>query len=369
MAFKGLHNFTHSQPGTTGILLVNLGTPDEPTAAALRRYLAEFLWDPRVVEIPRPLWWLILNGIILRTRPAKSARNYASIWTDQGSPLLTLSLEQKAALEASFNDPETLVETKSLTKKAPLIEVGMRYGNPSISSALDKLCEKGARRILVLPLYPQYCGATTASTFDAIAKDFSTRRWLPEIRFINHYHDFSPYIEACCNAIEEHWRELGQSQKLVLSYHGVPRFYLDKGDPYFCECHKTSRLIAERLGLDNDRVITTFQSRFGKAEWLQPYTDKTLQQLPGQGVKSVDVFCPGFASDCLETLEEIAVENKGYFLSNGGEKFHYIAALNARPEHISALKQLLEINLQGWDSVIEDTTARSERAKAMGAAH
>jgi len=353
MGFKGLTSFSHQQEDKIGILLVNLGTPDAPTAKALRKYLGEFLWDPRVVEIPRPLWWLILHGIILRIRPAKSAKNYAEVWTDQGSPLLTHSLAQRDHLQqqlgASF-----------------VVEIGMRYGNPSIASAIDKLCERGARKVLALPLYPQYCGATTASTFDAIAKDFKGRRWLPEFRFISHYHDFTPYIQACCDAIRAHWNSHGKAEKLVLSYHGVPRFYLDKGDPYFCECQKTSRLIAENLGLNRDDYVTTFQSRFGKAEWLQPYTDKTLQNLPATGTRSVDVFCPGFSADCLETLEEIAVENKGYFLTAGGEHFHYIAALNTNEAHINALKTLITEHTQGWQLSSESTDKRAIRAQAFG---
>lgn len=355
MTFKGSSAFTHRQPDRTGILLVNLGTPDAPTPGALRKYLGQFLWDPRVVEIPRPLWWLILHGIILRTRPAKSAKNYRAIWTEQGSPLLVHSLQQRDKLR-DFLGPDVLVEA------------GMRYGNPSIHSALDALCEQGARRILVLPLYPQYCGATTASTFDALAADFRTRRWLPELRFITHYHDFDPYIDACCQAIREHWQSHGRAEKLVLSYHGVPKFYLDKGDPYFCECQKTSRLIAENLGLDENQVITTFQSRFGKAEWLQPYTDKTLQGLPSQGVKSVQVFCPGFAADCLETLEEIAVENRGYFLAAGGERFDYIPALNGNDAHIDALRQLIAQHLQGWSIDLNSDGGRALQANAVAKA-
>lgn len=354
MTFKDSSHFSHQQPDRIGVLLVNLGTPDAPTAKALRKYLAEFLWDPRVVEIPRPLWWLILHGIILRTRPAKSAKNYASIWTDQGSPLLRHSLQQQKRLQQLLGDNIQ-------------VALGMRYGNPSIASALEKLFAKGARKILVLPLYPQYSGATTGATFDALAKDFTHRRWLPDLRFISHYHDFEPYIDACCQAIENHWQHQRRGDKLVLSYHGVPRFYLDKGDPYFCECQKTSRLIAEKLGLDDSQYLTTFQSRFGKAEWLQPYTDKTLQHLAKEGIKSVDVFCPGFAADCLETLEEIAVENKGYFLNNGGERFHYIAALNASDNHILALKALVDQHLQGWQMSEQDINEREKRAKKLNA--
>jgi protoporphyrin/coproporphyrin ferrochelatase len=355
MAFKGLASFSHTQQDKIGVLLVNLGTPEAPTAAALRTYLREFLWDPRVVEIPRPLWWVILHGIILRIRPAKSAKNYASIWTEEGSPLLVHTFAQRTALEERFDE------------NTVMFEVGCRYGNPSIGSAVERLLEGGARKLLVLPLYPQYCSATTGSTFDALAREFNRRRWLPELRFVSNYHDYDPYIDACCDAIKRHWHRHGRAEKLVLSYHGIPRFCLDKGDPYFCQCQKTSRLIGERLGIESSGMLTTFQSRFGKAEWLQPYTDKTLQSLPGEGITSVDVFCPGFAADCLETLEEIAVENKDYFLNAGGQNFNYIPALNASVAHIDTLQSLISNHTHGWlDGNIADPL-RQKRARNFGA--
>ncbi len=354
MHYKSPDSFTHSQPDRTGVLLVNLGTPDAPTPAALRRYLAEFLWDPRVVEVPRPLWWLILHGVILRIRPRRSAAAYAGIWTERGSPLLEYSLQQRDRLRESLGEEAA-------------IELGMRYGNPSLSSALDRLCEQGVRNLLVLPLYPQYSGATTASTFDALAADFRGRRWLPELRFITHYHDFDPYIRACCEAIRQYWHQHGEPQRLLLSYHGVPRRYLDNGDPYFCECHKTSRLIAEQLGWPPEKVITCFQSRFGREEWLRPYTDETLKSLPSQDVRDVQVFCPGFSADCLETLEEIAVENRHYFLDAGGERYGYIPALNAEEAHIDALTTLVRNHLQGWPPSSAAGEERAERARALGA--
>ncbi len=339
MQYKGSENFRHNQPERIGVLVTNLGTPDAPTPSALRRYLAEFLSDPRVVELPRPLWWLILHGIILRIRPRRSAAAYASVWQPEGSPLLIHTAKQAEGIR------EVLKK-----KYGPDIVVGfaMRYGNPSIPRVLDEMQQQGVRKLVVLPLYPQYSASTSASTFDAIAKNFSKRRWLPDLRFISHYPDYPPYIEAMARHIESHWSNHGRNQKLVLSYHGVPLKYLTKGDPYHCECHKTSRLLAERLGLTKAEYMTTFQSRFGKEEWLKPYTDETLKALPGQDVKSIDVFCPGFSSDCLETIEEIDEENRGYFMAAGGEGFSYITALNATPGHIDALIQLIEENLQGW---------------------
>lgn len=339
MQFKGSENFRHNQPERLGVLVTNLGTPDAPNPSALRRYLGEFLWDPRVVEVPRPLWWLILHGVILRIRPGRSAKAYAGVWQPEGSPLMIHTANQasaiKDALKAKYGDNV-------------VVSFAMRYGNPSVASALDEMQRQGVRKLVVLPLYPQYSASTSASTFDAIAQDFATRRWLPDFRFVSHYHDFPPYIDAMATLIEKHWAEHGRQQKLMLSYHGVPKKYLTKGDPYHCECHKTSRLLAERLGLTKDEYMTTFQSRFGREEWLKPYTDETLKALPGQGVKSVDVFCPGFAADCLETVEEIDEENREYFMESGGEKFHYITALNATPGHIEALVTLIEQNIEGW---------------------
>lgn len=359
MSFKGEEEFRHNQPSRLGILVTNLGTPDAPTTSALRRYLGEFLWDPRVVEAPRPLWWLILHGIILRIRPARSAAAYRSVWQPEGSPLLVHTANQcegiRAALQKTYGD--NLV-----------VGFAMRYGNPSIASVLDQMQQQGVRKLLVLPLYPQYSASTSASTFDAIAADFTKRRWLPDFRFVSHYHDFPPYIEAMARHIEEHWREHGRRDRLILSYHGIPRKYLDRGDPYHCECHKTSRLLAERLGLSTGDYMTTFQSRFGREEWLRPYTDETMKALPSRGVESVDVFCPGFSADCLETIEEINEENREYFMEAGGKAFEYIPALNATQGHIDALVQLIEKNLEGWDLPTNDPAEldnRQQRAEAV----
>ena len=361
MRYTGETNFRHDQPERLGVLVTNLGTPDAPTPSALRRYLGEFLADPRVVEVPRLIWWFILHGVILRIRPRKSAAAYRKVWESDGSPLLTNTAAQcegiRTALQRKYG-------------KNIVVAFAMRYGNPGIPKVLDELKNQGVRKLLVLPLYPQYSASTSASTFDAIAKDFMTRRWIPDFRFVSHYPDFPPYIEAMAAHIEAHWQEHGRKELLVLSYHGVPLKYLIKGDPYHCECHKTSRLLAERLKLEKDQYMTTFQSRFGAEEWLKPYTDETLKSLPAKGVRSIDVFCPGFSSDCLETIEEINEENRGYFMEAGGGEFSYIPCLNATPGHINALVKLIEENLQGWSVPENDADAlaqRARRAQTIGA--
>ncbi|BFN14308.1 MULTISPECIES: ferrochelatase [Marinobacter] len=354
MPYNGIDNYRHNEPDRLGVLITNLGTPDAPTTPALRKYLAEFLWDPRVVEVPRPLWWLILHGVILRIRPRKSAEAYASVWEKEGSPLLIHTAKQAEGIREAM---------KRRFGTNVVVGFAMRYGNPSIPRVLEEMQQQGVRKLLVLPLYPQYSASTTASTFDAIAKDFTRRRWLPDFRFVSHYHDFPPYIEAMARHIESHWAEHGRKEKLILSYHGVPLKYLLKGDPYHCECHKTSRLLAERLGLGKDQYMTTFQSRFGREEWLQPYTDETLKALPEKGVKSIDVFCPGFSADCLETIEEINEENREYFMESGGEGFSYIPCLNATPGHIDALVTLVEENLQGWGIPENSPESLEQRAR------
>lgn len=352
MAYLGKQNFSHRQADKTGVLLTNLGTPDAPEAPALRRYLREFLSDPRVVEIPRLIWLIILHGIILRVRPKRSAEAYASVWSDAGSPLLVNTQAQCTALR------ERLQQRYGEQLE---VDFAMRYGKPSVSSVVDKMLNAGVRRLLVLPLYPQYSGSTTGSTFDAVAKDFTQRRWLPHLHFVAQYHDEPAYIEALASSIREHWRVHGRADLLVLSYHGVPRRYLDQGDPYHCQCHATTRLLAQALELPEGSFRTTFQSRFGKAEWLQPYTDMTMKALPKQGIKSVQVVCPGFSSDCLETLEEIAVENRDYFIEAGGERFEYIPALNDRIEHIDALEAIVDRQLASWPAPSQDNTQREQR--------
>ncbi len=356
MEFRGSPDFSHQQKDRVGVLITNLGTPDTPTTPALRTYLREFLSDPRVVEVPRLLWWLILNGVILRIRPRRSAAAYKTVWTDRGSPLLFYTEDQAQALHQ---------ELRRQHGDDVIVRFAMRYGRPSIAERLQQLFDEGARKLVVLPLYPQYCGATSGSTFDALARDFTKRRWLPELRFISHYHDYEPYIDACADSISRFWDEHGKPDKLILSYHGVPKKFLLKGDPYHCECHKTSRLIAARLGLDKSEYMTTFQSRFGREEWLTPYTDETLKALPAQGIKKVHVICPGFAADCLETIEEIGEENREYFMEAGGEHYAYIPALNAEPQHIQALAALVSRTIQDWLPLAHDEEQRARRAQQL----
>ena len=319
----------------TGILVTNLGSPDAPTPKALRVYLAEFLSDPRIVEIPRLIWLLILHGIILRVRPKKSAKAYKSIWTENGSPLIYISQQQADKIAEKLKAHNHNVE----------VELAMRYGNPSVEAGLEKLRDKGITRIIVLPLYPQYSSPTTGSTFDAIARVLKKWRWVPELHFINGYHTNPLYIESLANSIQEDLGKHGTPQKIVFSYHGMPRQFLDHGDPYHCLCHQTTRLVVEKLGLDKDLVMTTFQSRFGKAEWLKPYTDVTLESFPKEGIKDIAIISPAFSADCLETLEELEDENREIFEEAGGEKYRYIAALNDRNDHIDALYDVLKPNL------------------------
>jgi ferrochelatase len=359
MKYVGTQQFDHAGRPRVGVLVTNLGTPGAPDRRSLRPYLKQFLSDPRVVEVPRLLWWFILNGIILNVRPARSAAAYRTVWTDEGSPLLIHTRGQADALReklaAAYGD-------------AVRVEFAMRYGSPGIPEVLERLFDQGVTRLLVLPLYPQYSGPTTGSTFDALAADFSRRRWVPELRFVNSYHDHPDYIAALAASILSYRERHGAADRLIFSYHGEPRRYLDQGDPYFCHCHKTSRLVAEILGLADSDYLTTFQSRFGREEWLKPYTDETLKALPGQGVKSVQVICPGFSADCLETLEEIGVENRDYFLSAGGERYEYIPCLNAEPQHIDALGTIITEQIDRWlERAPEDPSLTQQRARALGA--
>ena len=338
-SFDSLPDYEHGQADSLGVLLVNLGTPDAPTPSAVRRYLRQFLSDPRVVELPRWQWWLILNGYILRVRPKRSAAAYRKIWTDQGSPLLTGSRELAAALQSSLSS--------RLSGNVPVV-LGMSYGRPSIDSALKQLYEQHVRRIVVLPLYPQYSGSTTGSVFDAVTQSLSRRRWVPELRFINHYHDAKGYVAAMASVIRDFRSHRGPGERLLMSFHGLPRSMLENGDPYHCQCRKSARLIAESLELDDDTWQVAFQSRVGREEWLRPYTDETLQQWGEQGLRTIDVVCPGFAVDCLETLEEIAMQNAELFTAAGGGELRYIPALNAGEEHVSFLARLVEKNVAGW---------------------
>jgi ferrochelatase len=347
MKYQGTPDYQHSTAPKIGVLLTNLGTPEAPTKQALRPYLKQFLSDPRVVEVPRVLWWLILNGIILNTRPKRSAEAYETVWTDRGSPLLYHLEDQVAAvsqqLHAEFG--EQIV-----------VRGAMRYGSPSIPDVLQSLFDEGVQRLVVLPLYPQYGGPTTASTFDEMATDFMARRWLPDLRFISSYHDHPEYIAALAGSIKDHWAHHPRADKLVFSYHGMPKRYLLEGDPYHCQCHKTTRLVAEELGLQTHEYMTTFQSRFGREEWLKPYTDETLKAFPEQGIESVQVICPGFSADCLETIEEIGEENREYFMEAGGKRYEYIPCLNADPAHIDMIVTLVKNELSGWQAQRYDAT-------------
>lgn len=343
MKYQGNSGFTHQQADKIGVLITNLGTPQAPTKQALKPYLRHFLSDPRVVEVPKIIWQMILNLVILNIRPARSAEAYKTVWTDRGSPLLFHTQDQQQKLAEALKSEFGAEAGENL-----VVEMAMRYGSPSISAVIDNMLAQGVRKLIVLPLYPHYSGSTIGSTFDAIAEDFTQRRWLPELRFINGYCDNPDYIAAIADSIRAYQAENGQPDKLIFSYHGVPKRYLTNGDPYHCQCYKTSRLVAEKLGLEPAQYLTTFQSRFGREEWLKPYTDHTLKALPGEGVKSVQMICPGFASDCLETIEEIGEENRDYFMEAGGENYQYIPCLNATDAHINVLKNMVMNNLQGW---------------------
>lgn len=363
--FTASDRIEHSTPTSTGVLLVQLGTPDAPEPAAVRRYLAEFLADPRVVEIPAWAWWPVLHGVILRTRPRASAAKYARIWTDAGSPLAVYTQRQAAMLRGFVGERGLDVE----------VAFAMRYGNPAIAQVLRELRDRNVKRLLVVPMYPQYAGSTTASVCDAIWRELSTWRDLPELRVVRAFHDFEPYLDALAQRIRTVWTHDGPPDKLVMSFHGVPRRTLERGDPYHCECLATGRLLAQRLGLGPERYAVTFQSRFGRAQWLQPYTAPTLEELGRSGVARVDVVCPGFVADCLETLEEIALEGRDAFLQAGGRDFRYIPCLNDAPEFIGALATLVERQCAGWPvaraGAQEQQQARRElelrRARAIAA--
>ncbi len=358
MEYRGQKDYDHQRPERTGVLLVNLGTPEAPEPASLRRYLGEFLADPRVVEVPRLLWRLILHTIILRVRPRRSASAYRKVWTPQGSPLLlnTAAIGKALAQRLTLGDGER-----------PVVAYAMRYGRPAIAQVLDLMQRENVTRLAVLPLYPQYSATTTASTFDAIALDFSKRRWLPDFTFISHYHDHFAYIEAMARHIERYWKEHGRGQKLLLSYHGIPLRYWKNGDPYPCQCHTTSRLLANRLGIGSDDYLTCFQSRFGREPWVEPYTDKTLEALPKTGIVDVDIFCPGFAADCLETLEEMAIQNRELFMHAGGKKYSYISALNDESVHLDALELIIRERTGIWRQPLPDTVALQQRAARASA--
>ncbi len=357
MPFSKEPSYAHGQAAKTAVLFCNLGTPDAPTPKAVRRYLAEFLSDHRVVEIPRLLWMLILHGIILRFRPAKSAAKYASVWTAEGSPLKIWTEKQAALLQSQLTQLGHHV----------VVRWAMRYGSTSIASQLDALKADGVTRVLVLPAYPQYSATTTASVFDAVYMWAQKTRSIPELRFVNHYHDDAKYIAALSSSVSSYWQAHGQPDKLVMSFHGVPERTLHLGDIYHCECFKTARLLAQSLGLAKDQYQVTFQSRLGRAKWLEPYTEPTLIAMGKAGVGRVDVICPGFTSDCLETLEEINMEAREAFLHAGGKAFHYIACLNDSPLAINALAAVATQHLGGWDTKTapDVATLAHSRAEAL----
>jgi ferrochelatase len=355
--------YRHGTPAKTAVLIINLGTPEAPTTSAVRRYLKEFLSDPRVVEIPRLIWWLILNGIILNVRPKKSAEKYASVWMPEGSPLKVHTERQTKLLRGMLGEAGLDI----------VVEYAMRYGQPSIPATLSRLKAEGCTRILLLPLYPQYASSTSATAYDAAYAWAQTIRNQPEIRTVRNFADHPGYIGALATSVREHWQSNPRpdnSYRLIMSFHGVPRYTLDKGDPYHCECQKTGRLLAEALELKKDEYQICFQSRFGRAEWLQPYTAPTLQALGSQGLQRVDIICPGFPADCLETLEEIAMEAKEDFIHAGGKEYLYIPCLNERDEWIRALADIARTHLQGWPTTkVDHKTLESSalHARSLGA--
>jgi ferrochelatase len=355
-AYRGEPSYEHQSKERLGILVANLGTPDGPDAASVRRFLAEFLSDPRVVEAPRFFWWLALHGVILRTRPSKSSHAYRQIWTEAGSPLLIHTRAIAETLQARLAQQEAVVA------------LGMTYGNPSIASGLRQLQAQGARRVLILPLYPQYSGTTTGSVFDRVSAELQHWRWIPEVRFVTSYSDEPEYTRAIAMSIREHWRT-HEKTHILFSFHGVPKRYLLAGDPYHCQCHSTARTVAEALELTSDEWSVSFQSQVGREEWLKPYTDELLQTYAKQGPRRITVVCPGFATDCLETLEEIAIRNRETFLAQGGESFEYVPALNATESQIALMLKLIERHTAGWRGVSDDAqlAARRARALALGA--
>lgn len=342
------------------MLLVNLGTPVSPNAGDVRPFLREFLSDTRVVEIPRLLWWPILYGIVLTLRPRKTAAKYAVIWTEQGSPLMVHSRQQAQLLRGYLGQRGVDVE----------VALAMRYGEPSIASVLQQLQQKNIERLLVLPLYPQYSASTTASVFDAVGNELKTQRNVPELRWVKHFHDQPGYIDALKRSVLSHWKKFGplsDGEQLVISFHGVPKRTLALGDPYHDECQRTGKLLVQSLGLGQDQYQITFQSRFGRAEWLQPYTAPVLRQLAENGAARVDVICPGFTSDCLETLEEIAIEAKSEFLKAGGKEFRYIPCLNDAPAFIAALADIVQQQMQGWPLQNLSTPADHDAVRSVNA--
>lgn len=332
-------NYSHGDPPKIGIILSNLGTPKEPRPQEVRKYLGEFLIDRRVVEIPRFVWCWILYCIILVFRPRSSAKKYSQIWTSKGSPLLVNAKAQSRLLKKHL---------EKIYKQPIEVSLGMSYGEPSIKKAFSQLREKNCTKILLFPLYPQYAASSSASAMDSLWRLLLKTRNVPEIRTIRHYHDHPAYINALKLSVLTYWKKNGKPTKLIMSFHGIPKKSLYQGDPYHCECHKTGRLLAEALNLKDNDYQVCFQSRFGKAEWLKPYFAEVIADLGKQKINNLHVICPGFSSDCLETLEEINMEGKSIFIDNGGKNYKYIPALNSDPNWIKAMGIISSSNLQGW---------------------
>ena len=360
--YVGTPQYAHGRPSKVGILLVNLGTPDHPTPAAVRRYLAEFLWDPRVIEMPRALWWLILHGVILRIRPARAAHAYAKVWTPEGSPLMVESRRLADTLGARL---------RATHGGRVLVELAMTYGNPSIRGALERLRDAGVERLLVLPMYPQYSATTTAPVFERVTAELARWRWIPELRVVNQYWEEDAYVDAIAASISAHWRSHGRKH-LLFSFHSIPKRYFTAGDPYPCHCRATAHRVAARLELADGDWSLGFQSRFGREEWMKPYVDVLLHDYSHAGPKQVTVVCPGFATDCLETLEEICMQNRDMFLSHGGTAFDYVPCLNSSGAQVDLYERVVARHVQGWPefSGRDDASSREEskrRALAQGA--
>ena len=349
--------YTHGTQPRIGVLLINLGTPEAPTVAAVRAYLKEFLSDSRVIEIPRLIWWPILHLFVLTTRPKASARRYAQVWMSEGSPLRVHTERQVTLLRGHLGER---------AKHLPLIvDYAMRYGAPSIPEQLREMKALNCNRVLLVPLYPQYSASATAAAFDAAFRWLQGLRNQPSVRTVRSFHDHAGYIAALARSVRDYWAKNGRPDVLLVSFHGAPRATLDKGDPYHCECHKTGRLLAAALGLKPEQFRITFQSRFGRTEWLKPYTSDVLAELGRQKATRVDVICPGFVADCLETLEEIAIEGKAIFLNAGGREFHYIPCLNERNDWVQALTDIVATNLLGWTDTATHEALELSRLHAL----
>jgi ferrochelatase len=356
--YRGRTDFRHGSAERCAVVLVNLGTPDAPTPAAVRRYLAEFLSDPRVIEAPRLIWLPVLYGAILPLRSRRSAHAYAQVWTEAGSPLRVHSQALAAGLASALADAGLPVE----------VRLAMRYGQPGLPAVLRQLHDEGLRRLIVLPLYPQYSATTTASVIDAVGDELRRWRWQPELRTVTDYYREPAWLDAVAESVRRHWRTQPRGERLLFSFHGIPRRYFLAGDPYFCQCQYSAREIATRLGLADDEWQVTFQSRVGREEWLRPYTDETVKSLAARGVKRIDVISPGFATDCLETLEEIAMQNSEFFLAAGGETLNYIPALNADAAHVAALLALLRRHGAGWPEFDPARDPAAETARLAASA-